>query len=158
MIAVVGCGNPNRQDDGVGPAIIRMLRERRLASLDVRLFDAGTDGMSVMFAARGCSCLIVVDAASSGSAPGAIFEVPGGELARPYRPGLNMHDFRWDAAIYTGQQILRDQFPGDVTVLLIEAQDLGLGIGLSDVVSAAAMVVAEKIVTMIGERTAGSMA
>ena len=63
MIAVIGCGNPNRSDDGAGPAVIRALRESAagLARTDVRLFDAGTDGMAVMFAARGCSTLILID-------------------------------------------------------------------------------------------------
>ena len=136
MIAVIGCGNPNRQDDGVGPEVIRTLRLRNKESEDVRLFDAGTDGMAVMFAARGCTSLVIIDAAKSGSAAGAVYEVPGSELERAYAPGLNLHDFRWDAALHAGRQIFRSAFPKDVTVLLIEARELGLGIGLSENVAA----------------------
>ncbi len=65
MIAVVCCGNPNRSDDGAGPHIFRLLRERCRfwpRHHDIRLLDAGTDGMAVMFAARDCDSLIVVDA------------------------------------------------------------------------------------------------
>jgi hypothetical protein len=62
MIAVIGCGNSNRCDDGAGPEVMRALIQRRADcdSPSVQLLDAGTDGMAVMFAARGCRSLIVV--------------------------------------------------------------------------------------------------
>jgi len=152
IIAVVGCGNPNRRDDGVGPQVIRTLKERQLDGMGVRLLDAGTDGMAVMFSARGCSSLIVVDASRTGAEAGAIYEVPGAELERPYKPGLNLHDFRWDAAIHAGRRIFRDAFPSDVTVFLIEAAELGFGIGLTAEVSRAADRVARRIEALIDER------
>ncbi|WP_244500136.1 hydrogenase maturation protease [Methyloceanibacter superfactus] len=79
MIAVIACGNANRRDDGAGPEVMRALKAGTLGGKgpDVRLLDAGTDGMAVMFAARGCRSLIVIDACRSGSEPGAVFEVPG---------------------------------------------------------------------------------
>ena len=40
----------------------------------VSLLDAGTDGMAVIFGARGCRTLVIIDACRSGSEPGAIFE------------------------------------------------------------------------------------
>ena len=152
MIAVVGCGNPVRQDDGVGPEGIRLLKSRGLEGPHVKLLDAGTDGMSVMFAARGCTSLIIVDAARAGSEDGAIYEVPGAELERPHEPGLNLHDFRWNAALHAGRQIFRDAFPRDVTVLLIAASRLDFGIGLSDRVLAATRTVARRIEDGIVER------
>ncbi|PWJ93836.1 MULTISPECIES: hydrogenase maturation protease [Mesorhizobium] len=150
MIIVIGCGNLNRQDDGVGIEVIRALRHRNLEGPDVKLLDAGTDGMSVMFAARGCTSLIVVDASKTGVTPGAIHEVPGTVLERPYVPGLNLHDFRWDAALYAGRQIFREEFPTDVTVFLIEAAELGFGIGLSHDVAASAEQVSRRIEVLIG--------
>ena len=79
MLVVIGCGNLNRSDDAAGVCVIHSLREQFGASLppDVRLFDAGTGGMEVMFQARGASALIVVDACRSGSDAGAIFRLPG---------------------------------------------------------------------------------
>jgi len=152
MIAVIGCGNPNRSDDGVGPRIIEDLQSRRFERPGVRLFDAGTDGMGAMFAARGCRTLIIVDACRSNSEPGAVYEVPGPELERSYAPSLNLHDFRWDHALHAGRQIFRDDFPADVTVLLIEAQTIDLGIGLSPAVDAAAALVVDRIETLIASR------
>src|SRR5271156_3153306 len=128
MIVVIGCGNVNRSDDGAGPAVLRALHKRGCMPADVRLLDAGTDGMAVMFAARGCRTLILVDACRSGSPAGAIFEVPGGELEAVHEPALNLHDFRWDHALYAGRRILRDEFPSDVTALLIEADTVNFGV------------------------------
>jgi hydrogenase maturation protease len=152
MIAVIGCGNPNRSDDGAGPAVVSALLARGYAGPGVKLLDAGTDGMAVMFAARGCRTLILVDACRSGSPPGAIFEVPGDELEDAHEPALNLHYFRWDHALYAGRRILRGEFPSDVTALLIEAQTVALGVGLSAEVAAATEKVVARIEMIISAR------
>jgi hydrogenase maturation protease len=152
MIAVIGCGNPNRRDDGAGPAVLRALAARNPAFPNVALLDAGTDGMAVMFAARGCRTLIVVDACRSGSPPGAIFEAPGADLEQQYQPSLGMHDFRWNHALYAGRAMYREDFPIDVTVFLIEAASTDLGIGLSAIVADAADKVVERIGTLVHSR------
>jgi hydrogenase maturation protease len=110
--------------------------------------------MATMFAARGCRSLIVVDACRSGSEPGAIFEVPGGELKQTYTPNLNLHDFRWDHALFAGKSIFRDEFPDDVQVFLIEAQSVDFGIGLSAVVAGAVAKVADRIQCLLDARLA----
>jgi hydrogenase maturation protease len=155
--AVIGCGNPARSDDGVGPQVIRALAQAKLGPR-IRLLDAGTDGMAVMFAARGCEKLIIVDACRSGAAAGAVFEVPGGELARSYAPALTTHDFRWNHALHAGRMIFRDSFPDDVLVLLIEAQSVDFGIGLSAPVAAAATIVARRIQNILRARDRGRSA
>ena len=154
MIVVVGCGNPNRLDDGAGIEVLRMLEARGVCrdAQNVRLLAAGTDGMATMFAARGCRTLIVVDACRSGSEPGAVFEVPGNELEQSYKASLNLHDFRWDHALFAGKKIFREDFPSDVMVLLIEAETVDLGMGLSPAVSAAVAKVADRISGLIQAR------
>jgi hydrogenase maturation protease len=154
MIAVIACGNANRCDDGAGPEVMRALRAGALGGKgpDVRLLDAGTDGMAVMFAARGCRSLIIVDACRSGSEPGAMFEVPGEELLQRYQPSLNLHDFRWDHALHAGRSIYGEDFPKDVVVLLIEAADVGFGLELSPQVSEAVARVAARIEELVEER------
>jgi len=153
MIAVIGCGNPNRSDDGAGPEVIRALVARGgFDAARVRLLDGGTDGMGVMFAARGCTTLVIVDACRSGSEPGAVFEVPGADLERQHAPSMTLHDFRWDHALYAGRRIFGDDFPLDVTVLLIEAANVDFGIGLSPAVSQAVEKVAKRIVGLVRAR------
>ena len=154
MIVVIGCGNPNRLDDGAGVDVLRLLEARGIGrdAQGVRLLVAGTDGMATMFAARGCRTLIVVDACRSGSEPGAVFEVQGGELEQRSQPSLNLHDFRWDHALFAGKQIFREQFPSDVVVLLIEVQTTEFGIGLSEPVSSAVAKVADRVEGLIRSR------
>ena len=153
MIAVVGCGNQNRSDDGVGPAVIRALRATEVERLaPVRLIDAGTDGVAAMFAARGCVTLIIVDACRTGGEPGAIFEPPGDAVGQAYHPVLNLHDFRWEHALYVGRKLFQDAFPSDVVALLVEAESVEFGLDLSPVVSEAAVRVAGRIEQLIRSR------
>jgi hydrogenase maturation protease len=153
MIAIIGCGNLNRRDDGAGPEVMRALKARLGGrEPDVLLLDAGTDGTAVMFAARGCRSLIVVDACRSGSEPGAVVEVPGAELQQRYQPSLNLHDFRWDHALYAGRAIYGADFPDDVVVMLIEAADVDFGLGLSPQVTEGVAKVAARVEELVEER------
>lgn len=134
MLTIIGCGNLNRSDDGVGVIVAKRLIEwvNARAFSDVSVFDAGTAGMDVMFRARGATRLIVVDACRSGSEPGAVFQVPGAELEQGHEPTYSLHDFRWDHALYAGRRIFGADFPTDVTIFLIQAGELGLGLELSE--------------------------
>jgi hydrogenase maturation protease len=151
MLTIIGCGNLNRRDDGVGVIVAQRLSEyvHRQGRTDVCVFDAGTDGMGVMFRARGAKRLVLIDANRSGAEPGAIFEVPGDELANDYEPAFSLHDFRWDHALYSGRRIFGATFPTDVTVFLIEAGTLELGFELSVPVRDAAARVIGKIQEMV---------
>jgi hydrogenase maturation protease len=130
----------NRSDDGVGVVVAQTLLTRLKANPRpyVRVFDAGTGGIEVMFQARGCRKLIIIDASRTGAEPGALFRVPGSELTTQHEPTYSLHDFRWDHALAAGRKIFPDQFPRDVTVYLIEAASLDLGLELSAPVRAAA--------------------
>lgn len=132
-LVVIGCGNPLRADDGFGVAVVRALRARAPA---VRVLDAGTDGMAVMFAARGCTSLMIVDACKTGAAPGTLFEVPADVVANPPAASYTLHDFRWDHALYAGRKIFGAAFPADVTVWLGEAGSFELGGAMSAEVAA----------------------
>lgn len=151
MMTIIGCGNLNRNDDAVGVIIAQRLQKYLSENPDpnVRVFDCGTGGMEVMFQARGSTQLIIIDASSSGSEPGAVFKVPGKELEALPEPNLNLHDFRWDNALAAGRKIFQNDFPDDVTVYLIEAANLGFGLELSPVVQHSADLVFAELITMI---------
>jgi hydrogenase maturation protease len=133
---------------------VRALARREGCKDDrVRLLDAGTDGMGVMFVARGCRSLIIVDACRSGSTPGAVFEVPGAQLEQAHEPSFTLHDFRWDHALFAGRRLFGAAFPDDVTVLLVEAETVGFGLELSPTVAAAADRVVERVEALVRSRT-----
>ncbi len=151
MIAIIGCGNTNREDDGVGVYVAQRLLELQSRNNwdGVTIYDAGTSGMDIMFQARGCESLIVIDANQSGSEPGTIYEVPGEELENVPEPNFNLHDFRWDHALYAGKKIYKEAFPSDVIAYLIEVKKLSMGIGLSPEVQKSGDRVVEKIIERI---------
>lgn len=144
-LLIVGCGNLLRGDDGVGPILVRHLWERGMPEA-VRLADGGTAGMDVAFKMRGAERVVIIDASTTGAAPGTIYRVPGAELADlPPLQGLHSHSFRWDHAIAFARWALGDECPTDITVFLIEAADMTLGADLSPAVATAM----EKVIDMI---------
>ena len=147
MLTIIGCGNLNRSDDGVGVLVAQQLQNYLQAKPipAVQVFDCGTAGIDVMFQARGSEELIIIDASRTGSEPGAIYEVPGDVLEKLPEPSYNLHDFRWDHAIATGRKIFKETFPTKVTVYLIEAQNLDFGWILSAAVEQAAKSVVQTI-------------
>lgn len=151
MLTIIGCGNLNRSDDAVGVIIAQGLQQYLAQNPHpkIRVFDCGTAGMEVMFQARGSEKLIILDASCTGSEAGAIFKVPGNELEALPEPSYNLHDFRWDHALAAGRKIFGDDFPQEVTVYLIEAANLDLGLELSPVVRRSADLVFAELITFI---------
>lgn len=147
---IIGCGSLLRGDDGVGPILIRRLWELGLPE-GVRVADGGTAGMDVAFKMRGADRVIIVDACRTGAAPGTLYRVPGEELEQlPPLEGINLHAFRWDHALAFGRWLLKDEYPRDITVYLIEGEDYGHGAPLSPAVSAAMESLAQQLVRAEG--------
>lgn len=134
-VLIVGCGNLLRGDDGVGPVLIRHLWERGIPD-GAGIVDGGTAGMDVAFRMRGARKVVIIDAASTQARPGTIYRVPGPALADlPALEGLHTHSFRWDHALAFANWLLKDEYPQDVTVFLIEAENVDAGMDLSPAVS-----------------------
>lgn len=151
MLTIIGCGNLNRSDDSVGVVIAQRLQQflAEHPCLHVRVYDCGTAGMEVMFQARGSQSLVIIDACKTGSEPGAVFKVPSSELETLPEPSYNLHDFRWDHALAAGRKIFKDDFPEDVTIYLIEAENLAFGFELSSPVKNSADIVFGEITSTI---------
>lgn len=131
---IIGCGNILRGDDAAGPVFIRKLWERGLPP-GVHCADGGTGGMDVAFQMRGVPEVILVDACRSGSAPGTLFQVPGAELEHlPPVAGINLHAFRWDHALAFAHWLLKEEYPHNITVYLVEAEQIEFGAPLSPAV------------------------
>ncbi|MEM8678706.1 MAG: hydrogenase maturation protease [Planctomycetota bacterium] len=134
---IIGCGNILRGDDAAGPVCIRRLWDHGVPE-NVRCADGGTGGMDVAFQMRGVPHVTLIDACNTGSESGTIFEVPGSEVEQlPPLSGINMHAFRWDHALAFGRWLLKDDYPEDILVYLIEGREYAVGAPLTDVVSEA---------------------
>ncbi|WP_462185808.1 MULTISPECIES: hydrogenase maturation protease [unclassified Frankia] len=154
-VAVIGCGNLLRGDDGVGPILVRRLAETGVPA-GVRLVDGGTAGMDTAFAMRGARRVVVVDASRTGAKPGSVFEVPGAQLENLPLDALHPHAFRWDQALAFGRWLLGDGYPGDVVVYLIEAGGVEPGADLSPAVRRAMEQVREMIIAGLTPGTGGT--
>jgi hydrogenase maturation protease len=130
-LAVVGCGDPSRGDEGAGLALVRQLHEDGVPAR-VRLIDAGGAGMDVAYQLRGARRVVVVDTASTGAAAGTVFRVPGAEVDdMPPLSGLRTQSFRWDHTLAFARWLLGEDYPPDVTVYLIAVSDQAAGTELS---------------------------
>lgn len=130
-LAIIGCGNPARSDDGAGVAVVQALRSQELHKHGVQLIDAGTAGMDVIFRVRGVPRVLIIDACRSGSEPGAIFRLSAREAMTPTEHGFTLHGLRWDHALYAGCKMFGDGFADHAVVILIEGLDFGFGFDLS---------------------------
>jgi len=149
---VIGCGNLVRGDDAAGPVLIRRMWDRGLPD-GVQCADGGTGGMDVAFQMRGAEHVILVDACTSGSESGAVFEVSGSEVENlPPLTDINLHAFRWDHAIAFGRWLLKDDYPENVTAYLIEGENFEVGEGLSPAVDRAVDQLVDRLLERLGSR------
>jgi hydrogenase maturation protease len=144
-VVIVGCGNLLRGDDAAGPTLVRTIGELGCPP-GVRLVDGGTAGMNVALQMAGADEVLIVDACTSGSTPGDIFELPGDNVEVLPPAGMNLHAFRWDSAIAFARWLLKDRYPKKVTVILIEALGLDHGAPLSEPVQKSVDAVARDLI------------
>jgi len=148
-ILIVGCGNLLRGDDAVGPTLVRHLWDRGVPE-DVELVDGGTAGMDVAFKMRGRRTVVIVDASKTGAEPGTVYRVPGEQVEQlPPVTGLHQHAFRWDHALAVGRWLLKDEYPPNVVVFLVEAGGTEPGADLTPPVQAGMERVIELILAEI---------
>ncbi|WP_340695810.1 hydrogenase maturation protease [Hydrogenobacter thermophilus] len=130
-VVIVGCGNPLRGDDGVGPRFVRYLWERGLPP-NVKLVDGGTSGIDVIFHMENADEVIIVDACSTDQEPGTIFCVPSEEVEElPTIEEANLHSIKWYHAIALAKYLLNGKYPRKVSVYLIEGKNFEIGEDLS---------------------------
>jgi hydrogenase maturation protease len=134
---IIGCGNLLRGDDAVGPVLIRRMLDRGLPE-GIEVADGGTSGMDVAFRMRGAGRVVLVDAAATGGEPGTLYRLSGADVeVLPPLEGINLHAFRWDHALAFGRWLLKDDYPMDIVVYLIEAGGFEFGAPLTSAVEAA---------------------
>ncbi|QJW94965.1 hydrogenase maturation protease [Frigoriglobus tundricola] len=150
-VLVIGCGNILCGDDAAGPVAVRRMWDLGLPPA-VRCADGGTGGMDVAFQMRGVPKVVLIDACSSGSEPGTLFEVPGREVEQlPPLAGINLHAFRWDHALAFARWLLKADYPTDVTAYLIEVEQTKIGAPLSPRVDAAVDRLVRRLLTQLGD-------
>lgn len=130
---VIGVGNRLRRDDGAGLAVVERLRA---ADLDARLLGLEHVPPDLYEQWAGASRVILVDAASSGAAPGTLRRFDGADPVPGVSLRLSTHGFGLEQAVELARAL--DQLPASLTVYAIEGATFDSGEGLTPAVAAAA--------------------
>jgi len=142
-ILVIGIGNEYRHDDGVGLGVARELRAKNLPNILVS--ESSGDGAALMEAWESAQSGILIDAASSGAAPGSIYRFDATTSSIPTSFSFHStHAFGVAEAIGLARAL--QQLPPCLIVYAIEGKNFSAGIGLSPEVAEAAQKVVEQVI------------
>lgn len=143
---VIGVGNPDRGDDGVGPAVARAVRARVPAEVEV-VAVAG-EPTSLLAAWEGADQAIVIDAVSTGAAPGTVLRHDAAEGPLPRRDACSTHGLGLEDAVALGRAL--GQLPRCLVVFGIEAASVTAGDPLSPAVTAALPALVDLVLAELG--------
>jgi hydrogenase maturation protease len=146
---IIGVGNPFRSDDGVGIAVLQLIRSKIPA--DFKVVEETGDGTELLEAWQGADRVILVDAVQSGAPPGTIHRIDArAEKLPSWFSRSSTHAFGIAEAIELARAM--NELPASVIIYGIVGLDFSAGTDLSpevgQVVSKAAQQVLREILAM----------
>ena len=142
-IMVLGLGNPDRGDDGIGVRVARQLAGR--LSPDVELLTCQSDMLSLIEDWAGIDALVCIDATTTMGTPGRVHRI---DLATGELPldiiSTSSHALGLGEAIHLARALQRA--PRHIVVYAIEGSCFDRGAPLSAAVTAAAEEVVDQVV------------
>ncbi len=156
---VVGLGNPDRGDDGVGPAVARAVAALGPPGVRVAEHEDPT-ALLDLWAARDVA--VVVDAVRSGRPPGSLVRLETGSAGRPLPASVwagtgrgGTHALGLAAAVGLGRAL--DRMPRRVVLLGVEGDSYEHGSGLSPRVDAALPCAVDAVLDVLSEEAAADV-
>jgi len=131
--SVIGIGNPDRGDDGVGRHVARLLNGT----------EHDGEATALLTALQGADRVWLIDAAQSGAPPGTVHRIDCATDTVATRAPASSHGFGVAEAIALARAL--DALPRCCILYAIEAADFTPGAALSPSVTRAAHEVAERI-------------
>lgn len=130
-LLVLGIGNTNCADDGIGSLLAERLAQTELgADSRVEIVDGGTVGLGLLYLFDRCTDLVVLDAVDLGEAPGTVFHfTPDEVLAPELRQQVSFHQSGLNDLLAAGH--LMGALPQHVTVLGIQVGAVSYSTDLS---------------------------
>ena len=132
---VLGVGSPLMRDDGLGVAVVEILRDRWAPDRDLAFLDGGTWGMRVLPYIEAADRLLLVDVIRNGREPGEVIRLERHELPSHLHHKLSPHQIDLGEVLALAE--LRGTFPEQAVALGIEPDRVEMRYGLSPVVEAA---------------------
>jgi hydrogenase maturation protease len=142
---VIGIGNPYRRDDGVGPAVVALLRGR-LPGVEFVTCDG--DPATVIEALSGAGHGVVVDAVlSTDNAAGHVYRFDTGHPSATRAGIAASHAADLGDTLALARELGR--MPDSLAIYTVQVEDVSFGVGLSPTVLAAAGRLADEIVARL---------
>ena len=136
-ILVLGLGNTLLRDDGIGPFLVSQLATQCNHPGDVDFLDGGTQGIALLQHLTGRDALLILDAFSTGAAPGSLHIIRHGtpDIAG-WANGRTSHE--GNASGLLAAAALTGDLPPRVYILGVEPQWIDTGVTFSPAVAAMA--------------------
>ncbi len=148
---VIGVGNAERGDDGIGHEIAERLAARRLAHVETGKQTG--EALSLIATWEGYDDVILIDAANSGAAPGTLYSFDAVKEQLPERRfSASSHGFGLSQALELARTL--DRLPARCRVFAVEGEDFSHGAGLSPALAAQVEDIVTQISTALTRETA----
>lgn len=122
MTFVIGCGNELAGDDGVGIAVVRLLKDEVSLPEHVEVMEAGIPGLSLVELMLGAEKVVLVDSFLGGGEPGTVRCFTEEELPPlGYNTGQS-HGIGLREALSFARRVMPANFPAQVVVVGVEIQ------------------------------------
>ncbi|MDD2309635.1 MAG: hydrogenase maturation protease [Desulfuromonadaceae bacterium] len=152
---IIGMGNPQLSDDGVGLAVAMAVAERLRQHMTLTVTELNTGGIRLMEAMAGFKRAVVVDAMLSGAPPGTVQRFDPKDFVTT-KNTFSSHDTDFATAYDLGR-MAGVSLPEQVSFWGIEAREFDLfGERFTAEVAAAVPVAVERIVAQITEWEGGA--
>lgn len=144
---IVGIGNAFRGDDGIGRHVARRLLD--FVPPDVVVLEENGEAANLMAAWDHADRAILIDAMTTGAAPGTVMRFNATDLPLPREmfPHFSTHTYSVSESIELARTL--ERLPSRVVVYGIEGKDFETGAGLSPEVERAATNVIDLILREI---------
>ena len=152
---IIGMGNPQLSDDGVGLAVALAVAERLQSCMSLAVTELNTGGLRLMEAMAGFKRAVVVDAMLSGAPPGTVQQFDSKDFVTT-KNTFSSHDTdfatAYDLGVMAGVSL-----PEQFSFWGVEAREFDLfGERFTAEVAAAVPVAVERIVAQIIEWEGGA--
>lgn len=146
---LIGLGNPDRGDDGLGPSVIRVLAGR--LAPHVVCITHESDGAALLERWQPDDRVILVDCVRSSAAPGTIHRLDALESTIPSDFfHYSSHAFGLAEAVEMARSLGR--LPAHLLIYGIEGSDYTWGCGLSPDVARAASILTSRLLGELGPK------
>jgi len=146
-VRLIALGNELRRDDGVGPALVDLLRKKLPPETEIVAFNG--DGAALMEVWQGAPRVVVIDAVRSGAPPGTIHRLDAVSQTIPSDFfHYSTHAFSLAEAVELARRLGR--LPDELLIFGIEGSDFGAGQGLSEPVELAVRRLAAELLKQFG--------